>query len=105
MKNTKKNRADSLLIDVVEYAFVEWLVRRRLYSAFRSNFCGLRKNKKSFRESLREHIRLTYCSSYFGLSSLVTTAFLFPSTPEGFKFWLKQSESWKRFFSEFVEHR
>lgn len=104
MKKTKRVRVNDLYIDVVEYAFVEWLVRQNLYSAFRSNFARAHTSLKPFRDSLREHIRLAYRSSYFGLGSLILTAFLFTSTPEGCEFWLKHSDSWKRFFSEFVKH-
>jgi len=104
MKKNKRVSVNDLLIDVVEYAFIEWLVRRNLYSSFRSNFERGRTSKKSFRDCLRDHIRLVYCGSYFGLGSLILTAFLFTSTPEGCEFWLKHSEAWKRFLAEFVKH-
>lgn len=105
MKKNKRIRVNDLLLDVVEYAFIEWLVRRNLYSLFRSNFERVRTSKGSFRDALRDHIRLVHRSSYFGLGSLIFTAFLFTSTPEGSEFWLKHSEAWKRFFTEFAKHR
>lgn len=100
MKKNKKVRVDDLFLEVVEYAFVEWLVRRGLFTAFRSNFDYIRTPKMSFRDCLREHIRFVHrCLS---LDSLISSAFFFTSTPEGYEFWLKQSNDWKRFFSKFT---
>ena len=103
MKKTKSFRVDDLFVDVVEYAFTEWLVRRGIFSAFRSNFVRVRSSEKSFRYFLRDHIRFVRCSSYFGLGSLIDTAFLFTSTPEGYEFWLKHSDAWRRFFIGFLK--
>lgn len=103
MQKNKRFRVNDLLIDVVEYAFVEWLVRKGLYTAFRSNFGRRHTSKKSFRDRLRAHIRSVRRSTYFDFESLISTAFLFTSTPEGYEFWLKHSEAWKRFFTKFVK--
>lgn len=105
MKKNKRTRINDLFIDVVEYAFVEWLVRRNLYSAFRSNFERVYKSKKPFRDCLRDHIRLVNRNPSLGLGAIITAAFLFTSTPEGYDFWLKRSDAWRRFFAEFVKHR
>ena len=100
MKGSKKSaRTNELLVDVVEYAFTEWLVRQSLYSAFRSNFVRFRPSEKSFRHLLRDHIRLVRRSSYLSLDSLIVTAFPFTLAPEGYEFWLKNSIAWKRFLS------
>lgn len=104
MKKTKRIRVSALLIDVVEYTFVEWLVRQGLYSAFRSNFDRACLVKASFRDRLRAHIRFVCRSSHFALDSLISTAFLFASTPEGREFWFKRSEDWKCFLAGFVKH-
>lgn len=103
MKRNKKFSVNDLFIDVVDYAFVEWLVRRNLYLAFRSNFIRARSSNKSFRVFLRDHIQLANRCPHLGLGALFTMAFLFTSTPEGYEFWLKQSEDWKRFLSKFVK--
>jgi hypothetical protein len=105
MKKSKRTQTEDLFIDVVEYAFIEWLVRRGLFTAFRSNFLSFRKAKKSFRSCLRDHIRAAYRNPRFGLGSLITTAFLFISSPEGHEFWLKHAEAWRCFYLEFVKHR
>ena len=104
MNKKQKVRSNRLIVDVVEYAFIEWLVRRGLYVAFRSNFSRVPMSRESFLDSLRDRIQLAYRHPQFGLGALVTMAFLFTSTPEGYDFWLKQSEDWKRFVSEFVKH-
>jgi len=103
MKKNNSSKDVRLLVDVVEYAFVEWLIRRKAYHAFRANYdrsCG---SSKSFRDCLREHIRYLYCDSHLGPGSLISSAFLFTSAPEGYKFWLKHSEAWKRFFASITK--
>lgn len=103
MKKNKSSKDVRLMIDVVEYAFVEWLIRRKAYLAFRANYDRAAESSKPFRDCLREHIRYLYCDSNLGPESLISSAFLFTSTPEGCRFWLKQSEDWKRFFADLVK--
>lgn len=103
MKKTEKSKDVKLMIDIVEYAFVEWLIRRKAYLAFRANYDRSAGSSKPFRDHLREHIRYIYCDSKLGLDSLVSSAFLFVSTPEGCSFWHKQSEDWKRFFASLIK--
>lgn len=102
MKKNKSSKDVGLLVDVVEYAFVEWLIRRKAYLAFRANYDRAAESRKPFRDCLREHIRYLYCDSNLGPGSLISSAFLFTSTPEGCRFWLKQSEAWRRFFASLV---
>ena len=104
MKDNKCIKVDRLLVDVVEYAFVEWLVRRKVYRAFLANYDRLATSNSSFRDCLREHIRYLFSQSKFGPASLISSAFLFDSTSEGYKFWVKHSEAWRRFYSSFSNH-
>ena len=104
MENDKSPKVDSLLIDVVEYAFIEWLVRRKLYSAFRANYDRPPMSPKSFRDCLREHIRYLFSNPKLGPTSLISSAFLFTSTPEGCNFWLKHSEAWSRFYASLIKN-
>lgn len=99
MKKNKSSKDVRLMVDIVEYAFVEWLIRRKAYLAFRANYDRAAGSSKPFRDCLREHIRYLYCDSNLGPGSLISSAFLFTSTPEGCSFWLKQSAAWERFFS------
>ncbi len=103
MKKNKNPKDVKLMTDVVEYAFVEWLIRRKVYSVFRANYDRAAESSKPFRDCLREHIRHLYCDSNLGPASLISSAFLFTSTPEGYRFWLKQSEAWRRFFAGLVK--
>lgn len=104
MKNNKDHEANRLRIDVVEYAFVEWLIRRKVYRAFRANYDRRPTATKSFRDCLREHIRYLFSQSKLGPASLISSAFLFTSTSEGYKFWLKHSEAWSHFYASFSKH-
>lgn len=100
MKTSSKSvRTNELLIDVVEYVFIEWLIRGIL-AAFKANYERSFSPYKSFRDRLRSHVRHSLCGPGFGPSHLVSSAFLFHSTPEGPKFWDRQSAAWERFCAE-----
>jgi hypothetical protein len=101
MTNSKKSAIDPLLIDVVEYAFTEWLVRRKIFSAFKSNYRRVSSPTSSFRSALREHIEYVLCRPSLGVESLISSAFFFDSTSEGHKFWLDHSDAWRRFYNNF----
>lgn len=100
MKKFKQHVIDELLVDVVEYAFVEWLIRRGIFTAFRMNYDRIYPTKKTFRECLREHIRHAYRTPSLGPEALISSAFLFPTTPEGYEFWIQHSDAWRRFYNE-----
>lgn len=99
MKKRKSSKVDKLAIDVVEYAFVEWLVRRKVYTAFQSNYDREPSASKTFRERLRNHIQYLFNHTHLGPESLISSAFLFMSTPEGDRFWQKHSDAWVRFYN------
>lgn len=96
----KQPVVDKLKLDVIEYAFVEWLVRRGIFTAFRANYDRILTSRKTFRDCLREHILYVYRNPSLGPESLVSSAFLFTSTPEGYEFWIKHSDAWRRFYEE-----
>lgn len=100
MKNFKQPVIDELILDVMEYAFVEWLIRRGIFAAFRSNYDRISPTKRTFRECLREHIRHAYRTPSLGPEALISSAFLFPKTPEGYEFWIEHSDAWQRFYNE-----
>jgi len=102
MKKSSRNVViNELLINVIEYAFVEWLIRQGVLSAFKANYERSFAPYKSFRERLRSHIRHSLRRFGYGPSHLISSAFLFGSTPEGAEFWTKQSAAWERFCAEF----
>lgn len=100
MKKFKKPVIDELLLDVVEYAFVEWLIRRGIFAAFRMNYDRISPTTQTFREHLREHILHAYRTPSLGPEALISSAFLFPSTPEGYEFWIEHSDAWQRFYNK-----
>lgn len=99
-KSSKSIKTDVLLINVVEFAFIEWLVRRGVFSAFKANYERDLLHYKSFRERLHAHVRRSLSGVGFGPSYLISSAFLFASTPEGVEFWSNQSAAWERFCDE-----
>lgn len=101
MKKASKNfRTNDLIVDVLEYAFTEWLVRQGVFTAFKTNYDVVFSPFGGFRDRLRAHIRHSLCNPTLGLSSFISCAFLFDSTPEGRNFWCDHSAAWKRFCSE-----
>ena len=101
MKTASKNaKINELMIDVVEYAFIEWLTRRGIFAAFKANYEQDSMPHRDFRKWVRSYIRRSLSGSRLGPSRLVSSAFLFYQTLEGSDFWLKQSASWERFCAE-----
>lgn len=101
MKANKKSKIPDLSVDVIEYLFTEWLVRQRLYSAYRANFEEICPNHRTFRDNLRAKIHFLRHSSGLGIRCIISTSFLFNATPEGFDFWVDKSNLWQRFCGEF----
>lgn len=101
MKANKGSRISSLSIDVIEYMFVEWLVRQGVFSAYKANCEKFHPNHQSFRDNLREKLRCLCRSSHYGVGSLISTSFPFAMTSEGYSFWVDQSNLWFRFCDKF----
>lgn len=102
MKRVSENsRIDDLMVDVIDYAFTEWLVRQNLFAAFKTNYEATLPFHVAFHDRLRSFIRHCIHHSALGVSDLVCSAFLFNSTPEGFAFWSKKSTDWKRLCAKF----
>ena len=101
MKKTKVSTISDLSADAVDYLFVEWLRRRGVFSAFRSN-CGFdEEHNRLFRTMLRHRIRGVLHSSYASIGDLIPMSFIFAHTPEGIDYWFKLSFAWRRFFDDF----
>lgn len=101
MKKTKDSKFNELSIDVVEYMFIEWLCRRGVFSAFRSNYDLTKPVNVSFRNALRRHIRYVFSASHLSIGALVSSSFVFVGTPEGRDFWSGVSSDWRRFCIDF----
>lgn len=101
MKKTRVSTTIELSIDAVDYLFVEWLRRRGVFSAFRSN-CGFGKeDENEFRTVLRYRIKGVLLSSSTGIGDLISMSFIFSHTPEGLAFWFDLSFDWRRFCIDF----
>lgn len=101
MKKTKSYRPSELSVDVIDYMFTEWLVRRGLFSAYKANYEKFTTNHRSFRDNLRFKIRSLCRSSVLGVENIISTSFPFTMTSEGYDFWAEQSAIWRRFCSDF----
>lgn len=101
MKKTKKSRLSELPVDVIEYMFTEWLVRRGLFSSYKANYEKFCSNHRSFRDNLHFKVRYLCGPSVFGIETIISTSFPYAMTPEGYNFWADQSDLWRRFCSDF----
>lgn len=99
MKRLKTSVDEKLRLDVMEFTFVAWLIRRGIFIAFQTNYDRISTFRMTFRAHLREHIRHVYRTPSLGPEALISSAFLFPSTPEGFEFWTEHSDAWQRFYN------
>jgi hypothetical protein len=98
MKKLEKSVNDKLRLEVIEYAFMEWLIHRGIFTVFRANYDRIPTTRHTFRDCLRDHIRYVSCRPSLGPGALISSAFMFASTPEGYDFWIKHSDAWKRFY-------
>lgn len=98
MKNFKLPVEDKLRLDVIEYAFVEWLICRGIFTAFQANYDRDPLTRGTLRDHLRNHILHACRTPSLGPEALITSAFLFHKTPEGYEFWDKHSDAWQRFY-------
>lgn len=101
MKSQKSFSQFDLRVDALDYLFVEWLVRNRLYRRFAKNLVASRHTTMSARDFIRHRVR-TYASfPVVDYSFLMTGAFFFESTPEGREFWNDASRRWSDFCKYF----
>ena len=104
MKKTRVSTTSELSVDAVDYLFVEWLRRRGVLSAFRSN-CGFdERHNSSFRTVLHHRIRGALHSSAVGIGDLISMSFIFVHTPEGVSYWFDLSFAWRRFCTDFQKN-
>ena len=72
MKKVRRtSRVSDLMVDVLEYAFTEWLVRRGVYSAFKENFIISHSPVRNFRGCLRGYIRRSFSNPHYDPRSLI----------------------------------
>lgn len=109
MKKRKSFSQFDLRVDALDYLFVEWLVRNRLYCKFAKNLAAAKQVTTSTRDLIRQRVCAYATFPAMDYSFLLTGAFLFDSTPEGREFWICASKRWadfcKYFFSVLTQPR
>lgn len=101
MKDTRVSTISELSIDAVDYLFVEWLCRRGVFSAYRSNCGSGKRHKDTFRAVLRYRIQNALHSAHLSVGDLISLSFKYIDTPEGYAFWSELSFAWRRFCADF----
>ena len=101
MKKKISKPLNELTVDVLDYMFVEWLVRRSLYSRFAKNLALAFPKTKKPRSIIRSMIRVTQGSPVYSFEGLVLRSFPFSCTPEGVRFWARVSSEWASYFRSF----
>ena len=101
MKTQKSFNQVDLRVDALEYLFVEWLVRNRLYSKYVKNLEASGRVKTSVRNCIRDRVRLYAVYHFCNYPFLLAGSFDFAQTPEGRKFWMDASHRWEDFCSTF----
>lgn len=101
MKKKISKPLNELAVDVVDYMFVEWLVRSSLYSRFAKNLARFYHKAKPPRSIIREMIRMSQDSPFYSYEGLVLRSFPFNCTPEGIRFWARVSSEWVSYFRSF----
>ena len=101
MKKQSVKPLKELAADVLEYMFVEWLVRCSLYSKFTSNLARYRQDWRAPRSIIRDLIREILGSPAYTPSDLMSISFRFRSTPEGPRFWSHADREWAAYLKSF----
>jgi len=101
MKANKKSRLLDLSVDVAEYMFTEWLVRQGLFSVYKANYEAFHPNHRSFRDNLRAKLRDVCRLRVPTVEVIISISFPFAMTPEGYDFWVAQSNLWRSFCGKF----
>lgn len=102
MKTQKSFNQLDLRVDALEYLFVEWLVRNRLYRKYVKNLEASGRVATSVRDDIRDRLR-RYAVPYgfLNIAFFLTGSFPFAETPEGREFWIDASNRWEDFCKSF----
>lgn len=99
MRKTRTFNPTWLTLDVLDYMFVEWLVRQDLYVKFAANLTY--PGSRSSRLIIRDLVREVLSTPDYSPSDLVSSSFSFRCTPEGFHFWARVSSDWASYLKSF----
>lgn len=101
MKTQKSFNQLDLRVDALEYLFVEWLVRNRLYRKYAKNLEASGRVAISVRDDIRDRVRRYSSYGFMNFSFFLAGSFDFARTPEGRKFWIDASNRWEDFCKSF----
>jgi len=103
MKKQTPKSLDKLSVDVIDYMFVEWLIRNSLYSKFVANLIRYYPSSVNPRSIIRDQIRRISRFPVFLASDLISSSFLFDKTPEGYLFWARANSKWTSYLESFFK--
>ena len=101
MKTQKSFNQLDLRVDALEYLFVEWLVRNRLYGKYAKNLEASGRVTTSVRDCIRARIRHYVKFGFNNYPFFLSGSFFFAETPEGREFWVDASHRWEYFCKSF----
>jgi len=101
MKTQKSFNQLDLRVDALEYLFVEWLVRNRLYRKYAKNLEESGRVTTSVRDDIRDRLRRYAKYGFMNYSFFLAGSFAFDRTPEGREFWVDASNRWEDFCKSF----
>ena len=104
MKKKTSMPLDKLSVDIIDYMFVEWLIRNSFYSKYIANLVRYYPDPVEPRSIIRDLISGISRSHFFLASDLITTSFLFEKTPEGYLFWTRASSKWSSYLESFSKN-
>lgn len=97
MKKQKFSSSDVIRLRSFEYLFFTWLTANDLCF----DFCICLHNS-GYRGSVRSYIDRFFNDPSRSLSNLISCAFIWSRTPQGYRFWRKVSADWNRHLDSFI---
>lgn len=101
---TSKFDSNCLILSVAYRMFAEWLRRNDYYSKFMANVQASNPCYPTPQSAVRSCISIILRSNSRGLGDIITSSFLFDSTPEGSEYWSHVSAEWVDFTENFSIH-
>lgn len=103
MKSSKFD-PNCLILSVAYRMFAEWLRRNDYYSKFMANVQASNPCYPTPQSAVRSCISIILRSNSRALGDIITSSFLFDSTPEGSEYWSRVSAQWVDFTENFSIH-
>lgn len=98
MKDQKSLSEDAAQLRAFEHLFLTWLYNSNLYCDFVSCL-----RSAGYTKSLQSYVARFFNNPSRPPFSIITSAFDWLDTPQGFCFWRKASDSWKFYLGRFIK--